>query len=189
MLIILHHIDTVWPGLVMLQKSSKDPCAICLSGVSTKSSFCVACSSWVLRRCNVISDTLKPDPIFRGKRCTWLAKRVDNQWQRSQREGRRLGWCHPPPTLGTDKPRWQLWTRCHHKAPCSMGPAQWAPAQAPILTCRSFPITSRESLYICMHAKPGPQPHLISIISNSTTELWSAVCAVSTLSQFTRSPV
>ena len=50
-----------------------------LSGVSTKSSFCVACSSWVLKRCNVIFGTLKPDPIFRGKRCTGLARPVDNK--------------------------------------------------------------------------------------------------------------
>ena len=41
--IILQHIDTVGRGLDMLQKSDKDPCAIChLSGVSAKSSFCVA---------------------------------------------------------------------------------------------------------------------------------------------------
>ena len=90
----------------MLQESGKHPCAICyLSGVSSKSSFCVACSSWVLKRCNVISGTLKPDPIFKGKRCNGLARPVDNQWQRSRREGRRLRWCHPSATLGTDYPQ------------------------------------------------------------------------------------
>ena len=88
----------------MFQESGKDPCAMCLLGVSTKSRFRVACFSRVLKRCNVISGTLKPDHIFRGKRCTGLTRPVDNQWQRSQREGRRLRWCHPSATLGTDYP-------------------------------------------------------------------------------------
>ena len=43
--IILHHIDTVKSGHDMLQKSYKDPCAMCLLDVNTKSSFCVAFSS------------------------------------------------------------------------------------------------------------------------------------------------
>ena len=102
--IILLHIETVGPGLDMFQDSSKDPCAMCLLGVSTKSSFRVACFSWVLKRCNLTSGTLKPDPIFRGKRCTWLTRPVDNLFQRSQGEGRRLRWCHPSATLGTDYP-------------------------------------------------------------------------------------
>ena len=34
----------------------------------------------------------KPDPIFRGKRCPGLARAVDDQWQRSKREGRRSRW-------------------------------------------------------------------------------------------------
>ena len=55
-----------------------------------------------LKRCNVISGTLKSDPIFRGKRCTWLSRPVDNQ---SQREGRKI-------MLGR-----RLWPRRHHKAP------------------------------------------------------------------------
>ena len=59
-------------------------------------------------RCNVISgilNMLKPDPILRGKRCTGLTRPVDNQWQRSKWEGRRLRWCHLSATLGTDYPR------------------------------------------------------------------------------------
>ena len=62
--IILHHIDTVGSGLDMFQESGKDACAICLSGVNTKSSFCVACFSWVLKRCNVISGTRMHDPYL-----------------------------------------------------------------------------------------------------------------------------
>ena len=48
----------------------------------------------------------------------------------------------------------------------------------PILTSRSFPITSRWRVYISMQAEPGPQPHRICIPCNATTRLWSVVCAV-----------
>ena len=156
----------------MLQKSDKDPCAICyLWGVSAKSSFCVACSSWVLKRCNVISSTLKPDPIFKGKRCNGLARPVDNQWQRSQREGRRLRWCHPSVTLGTDYPRVAAVNSLPSQDAVSHGANSMSPCQVPILTSQSFPITSRGRPYISMQAEPESQPHLICIICNATTGL------------------
>ena len=75
---ILHYIDTVGPGIGMLQKSGKDPSALCLLGVSTKSGFCVAYSSWFHKRCNVIPGTLKSDSTFRCKRCPGLDIPVDN---------------------------------------------------------------------------------------------------------------
>ena len=94
--------------LILLGQDSicfRSPAKTPMSCVSTKSSFCVACSSWVLKRCNVVSGTMKPDPIFRGKQCTVLARAVHNQSQRSQREGRWLRLGHPSATLGTAYPR------------------------------------------------------------------------------------
>ena len=76
----------------------------CVSGVSAQNPASVSRFSRVLKRCNVISGTLKPNPSFRGKRCIGLARPVDNQWQKSHGDGRRLRWCHPSATLGTDFP-------------------------------------------------------------------------------------
>ena len=90
-----------WVGTRYASEVPKRPLCHCLVGVSTKFSFCVACSSWVHKTCNVISGSLKPDPIIRCERGTVLASPVDNQWQKSQWEGRRLRWYHPSATLET----------------------------------------------------------------------------------------
>ena len=58
------------PGLHVLQKPSKDPCAMCLKGIGTNFIFCYGCSSWVHKRCSGIPVPLKPNPSFSGKRCT-----------------------------------------------------------------------------------------------------------------------
>ena len=43
-------------GLNVLQKSGKDPCAMCLKGAGTNSIFCGGCSSWVHKECSGISS-------------------------------------------------------------------------------------------------------------------------------------
>ena len=45
-------------GLHVLQKSSKDPCIMCLSGVGTISIFCAGCSCRVHKKWNGISGNL-----------------------------------------------------------------------------------------------------------------------------------
>ena len=64
----------------MPQKSSKDPCAICVKGgVHTNSIFFDGCSSWVHKTCNGIPGPLKPDPSFRCKQCIEQARPVDDR--------------------------------------------------------------------------------------------------------------
>ena len=77
------------PGLDVLQKFSRDLCAVCV-----KSIFCGGYSSWVHNRGNGTSGALKPDPSFRCKRCTWQARLVDGRPMtevRLDREKRNLG--------------------------------------------------------------------------------------------------
>ena len=74
-----HAIITVQRTLGVLQKFDKDPCAMCLSGVSRNSIFCVSCSSLVHKRCSGISGTLKLDPTFRCKWCIGQARPVDGR--------------------------------------------------------------------------------------------------------------
>ena len=50
------------PGLNVLQKSSKDPCGMCLKGIGANSIFCDDCSSWVHKKCSTIPGPLKPGP-------------------------------------------------------------------------------------------------------------------------------
>ena len=52
------------PGLDVLQKSCKDPCAVCLKGVGTNSILHGGCSIWVQEKYSGTSGPLKPDPSF-----------------------------------------------------------------------------------------------------------------------------
>ena len=63
-------------GIDMLQKSGKDPSAVCLSGAGTHSNFCGGFSIWVHKTCNGISGTLK-HPTFRGER--WVSRPIPKQ--------------------------------------------------------------------------------------------------------------
>ena len=62
------------PGLHVLQKSNKDPCALRIKGVGTDFICCGSCSSGVHKRCSGISGSLKPDPSIRSTRCTGQAR-------------------------------------------------------------------------------------------------------------------
>ena len=62
-----------------LQKSDKDPCVVCLSGVDKNSIFCDGCSNWVHQRWGGISGTLNLNFALRCKRCTGLARPVDGR--------------------------------------------------------------------------------------------------------------
>ena len=66
-------------GLDVLQKSGKDPYAVCLKGVGTDSIFCGGCSNWVHKRCSGISGHLKPDHSSRCKWRTGQARLIDGR--------------------------------------------------------------------------------------------------------------
>ena len=173
-----------WAGTRYASEVRKDPCAMCLLVVSTKFSFCAACSSWVHKRCIVIFGTLRPYPIFRGKQCTGLVRPVDNQWYRSQWEGRTLRWCHLSATLRTAYLR---------VSAANLTPSQYAvlhgtnsmspcPSAHPHhLLISHYDQRNWGIFYISMQVKPGPHPRLICIFCNATTGLLSAVCAVTLL--------
>ena len=67
------------PGLDVLQKSGKDPCAVCLSGTGNNSILCSGCSLWVHKRCSGTTGKLVPDPNFKCKRCLGVARPVDGR--------------------------------------------------------------------------------------------------------------
>ena len=64
---------------IVFKIPTKDPFAMFFSGISTNSIICEGCSSWLNKRCSSISGTLKPNPTFRCKRCTGLARPVDSR--------------------------------------------------------------------------------------------------------------
>ena len=171
-------------GIIILQKSGKDPCAICPSGVSIKSSFSVACSSWVLNGCSIISDTLKPDPIFRGKRCTGLTKPVDNRWQRSQREGRRLRCCHPSATLWTDHPRVAAVNSMPSQDAVSHGANSMSPCPSahPHLLLISHHL-QRRTLHLRGSGTWGPTSSNQHNLQRNDRAIISCVCGVTTKEQ------
>ena len=149
----------------MLQKSSTDCCAVCLSCVSINFIFCVSCSRWVHMRIGGISGSLMPDPPCGCNRCTTLARAVDGKPISEVTVGwDKLGWCHPSATLGLLILRWRLWTHFHHRMLCLMGQIQWAPAHPLLLPISHYP---RGTVYntcvrsaMLLQTKPGPQPHL-----------------------------
>ena len=55
-------------GLSVLQKSSKDPCGVCLKGVGTNFIFCGGCVRWIHKNCSGIPSRLKSDASFMCKR-------------------------------------------------------------------------------------------------------------------------
>jgi hypothetical protein len=69
------------PNLDSLRKSGKDPCAVCLKGTSRNCIFCPHCACWVHKKCSGITDILKPDPLFKCRRCKGLARPVDGRPQ------------------------------------------------------------------------------------------------------------
>ena len=137
------------PGIDMLQKSGKDPCAVCLSGAGANSIFSDGCSSWVHMRCSGIYGTLNPDPTFRCKRCTGLARPVDVR-QMTRLSGKEEAWGGAILLLpwGLLILRWWLWTHFHNNMPCRMGKIQW------LLACPSSPPAHFPSLpeEFTMHA-------------------------------------
>ena len=66
-------------GLDTLQKSGKDPCAVCLSGTGRGAIFCDGCSSWVHKRCSGLTGGMVYDQNFRCQRCRGEARPIDGR--------------------------------------------------------------------------------------------------------------
>ena len=134
------------PNLDVLQKSGKYPCAVCLKGVGTNSIFCGGCSSWVHKKCSGVPGPLKPDPNFRCKRCTGQARPIDGRPLTEVTVGTEQlevvpSFCYLGDTLSSGGGcELASITRCR---------VAWGKFHEllPILTSRSFPITSRGRVY------------------------------------------
>ena len=172
------------PGLDVLQKSGKDPCAVCLNGVSTKSISCGGSSSWVHKKCNGISGSLNPDP---ASGANGVLDRPDqymaDQWHRPQWVGRSLWWCHPSVTSVTDQSQVTAVNSLSSQNTVShsanaISPRLSSPAPFPSPLGAEFIIQASEAP-CSVQANPGPQTYLICIACNAVTRLWSTGCAVS----------
>ena len=58
------------------EKSGKDPCSVCQTGVCSNSIFCGGCKGWVHKKCSDIKRSLCADPKFRCARCLWIAQAI-----------------------------------------------------------------------------------------------------------------
>ncbi len=134
------------PGLNVLQKTGKHPCAVCLRGVGTNSILCTGCSCWVHKKCSGITGILLPDPTFRCNRCSGLARPIDSRPMTEVTVGtERLevvpSFCYLGDTLSSGGGcELASITRCR---------TAWGKFNEllPILTSRSIPITSRGLVY------------------------------------------
>ena len=68
-------------GLDLLQSSGKFPCAVCRTGVGSKSIFCKGCKHWVHKKCSGLKCLTK-DPDYRCRRCQGTACPLDGRPQR-----------------------------------------------------------------------------------------------------------
>ena len=116
------------PAFYVLQKSAKDPCAMCIPGVSKNFVFGDSCISWVHKKCSGISGIFKPEEwtmYCTGQTCRWPT----NDRCHSGKEGV----CSAAILLltwGLFILMWWLWTQFHHKMPCHMGQIQCVPAHS-----------------------------------------------------------
>ena len=155
-------------GLDMLQKSVKDPCGVCLKGVSTNSSFCGGCSSWIHKKCGGIPGCLKFDISSRCKPCTGQARPIDSILMTEVTVGQEAlkvvpSFCYLGDCLSS--------TRYYHKMPCCMGQIQWAPAR-PHLPLISHYLQRKSLQFMCQecHApcRRNLGPNLIGLASPAT---------------------
>ena len=65
-------------GLDLLQSSGEFPCAVCRTGVGSKSIFCNGCKHWVHMKCSGLKR-LKKDPDYRCTRCQGTARPLDGR--------------------------------------------------------------------------------------------------------------
>ena len=132
-----------WPGLDVLQKS---PCGVCLRGVSTNSIYCGVCSSGIHKKCSGIPGRLKSDASFRCKRCTGQTRPIDGKLVTEVTIGREMlevvpSFCYLGDYLSSvGGCELATITRCR---------VAWGKFNEflPVLTPRSFPITSRGRVY------------------------------------------
>ena len=138
--------------------------------------------SWYL--CSGIPGRLKSDASFRCKRCTGQARPIDGKLMTEVTEGwEKLkmvpSFCYLGDCLSSGGGcELAAITRCR---------VAWGKFNEllPVLTSRSFPITSRGRVYnscvssAMLYAKPGPQPYPTYIACNVKTEPWFAGCAES----------
>ena len=65
-------------NLDVLQKSGKQPCGVCQTGVgSTNAILCGGCKRWVHKKCSGIKGRLLPDSECRCARCLGTARAID----------------------------------------------------------------------------------------------------------------
>ena len=67
--------------LNLLQISGEFPCAVCCTGVGSKSIFCSGCKHWVHKKCSGLKR-LKKDPDYRCIRCQGTAHPLDGRPQK-----------------------------------------------------------------------------------------------------------
>ena len=72
--------------LDLLQSSGKFSCAVCHTGVGSKSIFCNGCKHWVHKKCSGLKH-LKKDPDYRCTRCQGTARPLDGRPQKEVQVG------------------------------------------------------------------------------------------------------
>ena len=134
------------PELDVLKQTGKHPCAVCLTGVGANSILCGGCSQWVHKKCSGISGSLRHDPSFRCKRCSGLARPIDGRPMSeitvaSEKLEVVSSFCYLGDTLSSGGGcELATITRCR----VAKGKFN---ELLPILTARSFPLTSRGKVY------------------------------------------
>ena len=64
---------------VLKNKSGKDPCGVCQTGVGRNLILCGSCKRWVHKKCSGIKGPLLPDHDFRCARCLGTAQAIDER--------------------------------------------------------------------------------------------------------------
>ena len=72
--------------LDLLQSSGEFPCAICHTGVGSKSIFCNGCKLWVHKKCSGLKRLTK-DPDYRCTQCQGTARLLDGRPQKEVQVG------------------------------------------------------------------------------------------------------
>ena len=145
------------PGLDVLQRSGEDPHGVCLKGVDANSILYGGYSSWIHKKCSGIPGSLKPDPSFRGKRCTGQDRPIDERLMTDKgHSGSGEAWVMPCFRYLGDclsscgGCELATITRCH---------LAWGKFNEllSVLTSRSFPITSKWRVHnSCVKSAKAP---------------------------------
>ena len=177
------HILISRPGLDILQKSGKDQCDMCLMDISYRSIFCEGCSSWVHKRWRVSLTFWCPFPPLN----TGPTRPVDGR-PRQRSQGEAGGGAILQLHRGLLILMWWLWTRIHHKRPCSMG--KFNELLTILISC-SFTITSRRRVYdscvrsAMLHASETWAPTLPDLhrLQHNDWAMTHWICGVTTKDQ------